>query len=242
MSSGWAATERPEALPLVVGADDHEEVTVVAVTEPVGTAVGKGGDGAESPVDPERGAHRRLTTRRRPPQPSRWQRAGCGSIPGCCRDARRPRCLRPPWRHRDRRRRPGSSACEPHRPCRYTGAGPAPERRYLGWQHRPRSYQASWPPCSGRSWWPADQGAGSAGDPGAGGAARRVSRQGREYRTERERGRNGPALQAPGWHYAGKIGKPNNPARLWPAGSGGLLEIGLAPSAGATAPSKEAST
>ncbi len=45
---------------------------------------------------------------------------------------------------------------------------------------------------------------GSAGDPGAGGAARRASRKGREYRTEHKRGRNGPALQAPGWHYAGK--------------------------------------
>src|SRR5215218_11420366 len=28
--------------------------------------------------------------------------------------------------------------------------------------------------------------------------------QRREYRTERKRGRNGPALEGPGWHYAGR--------------------------------------
>jgi len=40
----------------------------------------------------------------------------------------------------------------------------------------------------------------SAGVPGAGGAGRQAVAQRREYRTERERGRNGPALQALGWH------------------------------------------
>src|SRR6266511_2070629 len=51
--------------------------------------------------------------------------------------------------------------------------------------------------------------------------------KGREYRTERQRGRNGPALQAPGWHYAGRTQAGTNPQK---AGHGCWADGG--PSAG----------
>src|SRR6266540_3680273 len=44
--------------------------------------------------------------------------------------------------------------------------------------------------------------------------------KGREYRTERERGRNGPALQGPGWHYAGRTQAANRTVRSAPLTAG----------------------
>src|SRR6266511_3096710 len=88
---------------------------------------------------------------------------------------------------------------------RRSSAAPAASR-VLGRQGRGRLAQTGWRPCSGPDDLPvSDRAVPGPPAPERPAAGRRASDG--STGPSGERGRNGPALQAPGWHYAGRTGR-----------------------------------